>query len=90
LDVGLTTDIAMALSQRRLIVLASLLLCAIGLSACQTTGAPETNLSLGLTQSAPRAAALGIASHEAQIKSPAAPPKQAARADQPIVIGVAF
>jgi hypothetical protein len=69
--------------------LGSIVLCAIGLSACQTTGAPETNVSLGVTQSAPRAAALGVTPHEAQIKN-LAPPKQAARPDQPIVIGVAF
>jgi hypothetical protein len=68
----------------------SIVLCAMGLSACQTTGAPETNVGLGMAQSAPRAAVLGVTPHEAQTKSLAASPKQAARADQPLVIGVAF
>ena len=80
----------MSPSQRRLIVLSSLALCAIGLSACQTTGAPDTNAALGVGQSTSRAAALGAAPHQAQIKSLSDTPKQAARPDQPIIIGVAF
>ena len=70
--------------------LGGIVLCAIGLSACQTTGAPENNATLGVAQSLPRAAALGATPHQAQIKSLPASPKQAVRPDQPIVIGVAF
>jgi len=76
--------------QHRLIVLGSLALCAIGLSACQTTGTPEKSEALGAAQNSPRAAALGAEPHQAQVKSIAASPKQAARLDQPIIIGVAF
>jgi hypothetical protein len=76
--------------QRRAIVFGNLALCAMGLSACQTTGAPETNAALGVTQSAWRASALGATPHQAQIKSLSDTPKQAARLDQPIIIGVAF
>ena len=90
MNAGLTYEIAMSPWQRRLIVLGSLALCAIGLSACQTTGTPENNAALGVAQSSPRAAALGATPHQAQIKSLSASPKQAVRPDQPIVIGVAF
>jgi hypothetical protein len=90
LNVGSTCEIAMSPSQRRLIVLGSLALCAVGLSACQTTGAPENNAALGVAQSLPRAAALGATPHQAQVKSISASPKQAAHLDQPIIIGVAF
>ena len=77
-------------SQRRLIVLGSLALCAVGLSACQTTGAPGNNDALGVAQNSPRAAALGTDPHRAQIKSLSGSPKHAARPDQPTIIGVAF
>jgi hypothetical protein len=70
--------------------LGGIVLCAIGLSACQTTGAPENNAALGVAQSLPRAATLGATPHRAQIKSLSGSPKQAVRPDQPIVIGVAF
>jgi hypothetical protein len=80
----------MSPSQHRLIVLANLALCTVGLSACQTTGAPENNAALGVAQNLPRAVALGATPHQAQIKSLSASPKQAVRPDQPIAIGVAF
>jgi hypothetical protein len=70
--------------------LGGIVLCAIGLSACQTTGAPENNAALGVAQSLPRAAALGAKPHQAQIKSLSASAKRAVSPDQPIVIGVAF
>jgi len=90
LNVFFTCEIAMSPLQRRLIVLGSLALCAVGLSACQTTGAPENNAALGVAQSSVRAAALSAELRQAQAKTPSGSPKQAARPDQPIVIGVAF
>jgi hypothetical protein len=80
----------MSPSQRRLIVLASLALCAMGLSACQTTGAPGTNDVLGVAQDSSRAAALSTGAHQAQIKSISGSPKQASRPQQLTIIGVAF
>jgi hypothetical protein len=61
----------------------------MGLSACQTTGAPEKNV-LGAAQSSSRAAALGPAPHQSQIKSIPGSPKLAARPDQPTMIGIAY
>jgi hypothetical protein len=90
LNVGFTYEIAMSPSQRRFIVLGSLALCATGLSAFQTTGAPENNAALGVAQSSPGAAALSAELRQAQARTPPGSPKQAARPDQPTVIGVAF
>ena len=80
----------MAVWQRRTVVLGSLTLCAMGLSACQTTGTPETNAAPGVVQNSSQAAALGAAPHQTQIKSLSGLPKQATRPNQPMVIGVAF
>jgi hypothetical protein len=88
--VDFTCEIAMSPSQRRLIVLANLALCAMGLSACQTTGAPEKNAALGAAQSSSGAATLAPNPHQAQAKSPSGSPKQAIRPNQPTIIGVAF
>ena len=90
MNAGFTCETTMSTSQRRLIVLASLALWAVGLSACQTTGAPEKSEALGTTQSSPRAAALSAEPHQAQINSISASPKQAARPDWPTMIGIAF
>ena len=80
----------MSPSQRQIIVLGSLALCAMGLSACQTTGAPEKNAALGAAQSSQRAATLGANPHQAQAKSPSGSPKQATRPNQPTIIGIAY
>jgi hypothetical protein len=60
----------------------------MGLSACQTMGAPEKNAAFGAAQSSSVAATLGVNSHQAQ--SPYGSPKQATRPDQSTIIGVAF
>lgn len=84
-------EIVMSFSQRRLIVLGSLALCAMGLSACQTTGGPEKNAALGGTgQSSPGAATLDANPHQAQAKGPSGSLKQATRPNQPTIIGIAF
>ena len=80
----------MSPSQRRIIALGSLAFAAMGLSACQTTGAPEKNAALGAAQSSSGAAPLGANPHQAQAKSPYGSPKQASRPDQPTIIGIAF
>ena len=80
----------MSPSQRRLIVLGSLALCGMGLSACQTTGGSETNAALRAAQSSLGAETLGPNPHQAQAKSPSGSPKQANRTYQPTIIGVAF
>jgi hypothetical protein len=90
LNADFTCEIAMHLSQRRILVLGNLVLCAMGLAACQTTGAPEKNAALGAAQSSPRAATLGANLHQAQAKSLSGSPKQASRPDQPTIIGIAF
>jgi hypothetical protein len=90
LNAGFTCEIAISHSQRRLIVLASLALCAMGLSACQTTGAPEKHDAPGAAQSSVRAAALSALPHQAQVKGITGSPKQASRPDQPTVIGIVF
>jgi hypothetical protein len=87
---GFIYEIAMSIPHRRALVLSSLALCAMGLSACQTTGAPEKNEALGAAQNSPRAAALSAEPQQSQVKSISASPKQAARPDWPTVIGVAF
>jgi hypothetical protein len=66
--------------QNRVFVFAGLALCAMGLSACQTTGTPEGNL----------AATRGPQAQQAQISSLSAAPKQSSRPDLPMVIGVAY
>jgi hypothetical protein len=90
LNAGFTCETTMCPSQRRLIVLGSLALCAMGLSACQTTGAPEKNAALGVAQASPRTAAVSAELRQAQAKTPSSMPKQVARPDLPTVIGVAF
>jgi hypothetical protein len=63
----------------------------MGLSACQTTGAPEMNAALGAARSLSGAATLGANPHQAQAKKiPYGSPKQATHSDQPTIIGVAF
>lgn len=60
----------MAVWQRRTVVLGSLTLCAMGLSACQTTGTPETNAAPGVVQNSSQAAALGAAPHQDENQKP--------------------
>jgi predicted small secreted protein len=79
----------MSPSLRRIIALSCLALCAMGLSACQTTGAPGSDV-LGTAQNSARAAALGAGLHQAQAKSLSTSPKQATRPNQPIVIGIGY
>jgi hypothetical protein len=71
-------------------MLGSLALCAMGLSACQTTGAPGTNAALGATQNSPRGAPPGVNLHQVQAKSLSGAPKRASRPYQPTIIGIAF
>ena len=87
---GFSCEIAMPTSQRRLILLGSLALCGMGLSACQTTGGPEKNAALGAAQSSPGATTLDANPHQAQAKSLLGSPKQANSTNHATIIGVAF